>query len=155
MTPRHIGRIPARSTSRPASARRGSVDGLAGTVALLRPAVRDGGLILVGEPYWIEPPPDEAVTAYGFAPDDYLSLEGTLDRLDAAGVELVEMVLANQDTWDRYEASQWATVTSWLAANPDDPDREEMRRFRDENRRIYLRWGRRYLGWGVFVTRPR
>jgi hypothetical protein len=30
-----------------------------------------------------------------------------------------------------------------------------MRRFRDQNRRTYLRWGRRYLGWGVFVTRPR
>jgi hypothetical protein len=30
-----------------------------------------------------------------------------------------------------------------------------MRRYLDENRRIYLRWGRRYLGWGVFVTRPR
>lgn len=128
--------------------------GLAGTVALLRPAVRDGGLILVGEPYWIEPPPEEAVIAYGFTPDDYLSLEGTLDRLDAAGVELVEMVLANQDTWDRYEASQWATVTDWLAANPDDADHGEMRRFRDRNRRTYLRWGRRYLGWGVFVTRP-
>jgi SAM-dependent methyltransferase len=130
-------------------------DGLAGTVALLGPAVREGGLILVGEPYWVEAPPEEAVIAYGFAPDDYLSLEGTLDRLDAAGVELVEMVMANQDTWDRYEASQWTTVTDWLAANPDDPDHDEMRRFRDQNRRTYLRWGRRYLGWGVFVTRPR
>jgi hypothetical protein len=30
-----------------------------------------------------------------------------------------------------------------------------MRRYLDENRRLNLRWGRRYLGWGVFVTRPR
>jgi len=30
-----------------------------------------------------------------------------------------------------------------------------MRRFLDENRRTCLCWGRRYLGWGVFVTRSR
>ncbi len=65
------------------------------------------------------------------------------------------MVLADGDAWDRYEASQWSTITDWLAANPDDPDHASMRLFRDHNRDRYLRWGRRHLGWGVFVTRPR
>jgi SAM-dependent methyltransferase len=129
--------------------------GLAGTMALLRPAIRDDGLLLVGEPYWTEEPPDEAVAAFGFSPDDYVSLAGTAERLEAAGLELLEMVLADGDSWDRYEASQWRTVADWLRANPDDPEHEAMRRFLDENRGTYLRWGRRYLGWGVFVTRPR
>ncbi|WUH94272.1 class I SAM-dependent methyltransferase [Streptomyces sp. NBC_00433] len=31
--------------------------GLAGTIDLLRPALRPGGLMLIGEPYWTEPPP--------------------------------------------------------------------------------------------------
>jgi SAM-dependent methyltransferase len=129
--------------------------GLAGTAALLRPAVRDGGLLLLGEPYWIEEPPEDAVEAFGFAPGDYLSLAGTAERLDAAGLDLVEMVLADGDSWDRYEAAQWRTVSDWLLANPDDPDHRAMSRFLDENRRMYLRWGRRYLGWGVFVTQVR
>jgi SAM-dependent methyltransferase len=129
--------------------------GLAGTVDLLRPAIPPGGMILVGEPYWIEPPPDEALEAYGFARDDYASLDGTLDRFEAADLELVEMVLADGDSWDRYEASQWRTITAWLAANPGEPDRDAMREFLETNRRAYLRWGRRYLGWGVFVTQPR
>lgn len=129
--------------------------GLAGTIDLLRPALRPGGLLLVGEPYWIDAPPVDALAAYGFGPDDYVSLEGTADRLNAAGLELVEMVLATPESWDRYEASQWLAVTDWLAANPGDPDHDAMRRFRDENRRAYLRWGRRLLGWGVFVARPR
>jgi SAM-dependent methyltransferase len=129
--------------------------GLAGTAALLRPAVRPGGQILLGEPYWIEEPPEEAIEAFGFAPGDYLSLAETAERLDAAGLELLEMVLADGDSWDRYEASQWRTVADWLIANPDDDDHDAMTRFLDENRRTYLRWGRRYLGWGVFVTRPR
>ena len=130
--------------------------GIAGTIELLRPALRPGGRILIGEPYWIEPPPAEAIAAFGFGPgEDYVSLVGTLDRLDAAGLELVEMVLANPDTWDRYEASQWRTVAAWLQANPDDPDHAAMREFLVRNRRTYLQWGRRYLGWGVFVTQPR
>ena len=130
-------------------------DGIAGTIDLLRVAVRPGGLILVGEPFWLEAPPPGAAAALGLADEDYVSLAGTLDRLDAAGVELVEMVLANPDSWDRYEAAHWWTITDWLAANPDDPDHAAMRRFLDQERRAYLAWGRRYLGWGVFVTRPR
>lgn len=129
--------------------------GLAGTVELLRPALRRGGLMLIGEPFWTETPPEGCLAAHGFGPDDYASLEGTFDRLDFAGLELVEMVLATPETWDRYEASQWMAVTDWLAANPDDPDHDAMVRFRDESRRAYLRWGRRYLGWGVFVSRVR
>jgi SAM-dependent methyltransferase len=129
--------------------------GLAGTVELLRPAIRRDGRLLIGEPYWIEPPPVEAVEALGFGPDEFVSLEGTLDRLEAAHLELVEMVLADGDSWDRYEAAQWGTIAAWLEANPADPDHDAMRALLDDGRRTYLRWGRRFLGWGVFVTRPR
>jgi hypothetical protein len=30
------------------------------------------------------------------------------------------MVLADQDSWDRYEAAQWLIIRRWLDANPDD-----------------------------------
>ena len=59
--------------------------------------------------------------AWGFGPDDYASLAGTAERLDAAGFELLEMVLADGDSWDRYEASQWRTVADWLARQPGRP----------------------------------
>jgi len=127
--------------------------GLAGTVALMRPALRPGGLLLVGEPYWTEPPPEEVYPALGVGPDDFASLEGTLDRLESAGVELVEMVLADGDSWDRYVAAQWWTVERWLAANPDHADAPAMRRYLADCRRSHLRHQRRYLGWGVFVLR--
>lgn len=129
--------------------------GLAGTLALMRPALKPGGTMLVGEPYWIEPPPPEAIEAEGVGPDDFTSLAGTGERIADAGFELIELVLASQDDWDRYEAAQWATITRWLAANPDDPDHEAMVAFRDRGRRTYLAWGRRFLGWGVFVLQPR
>jgi SAM-dependent methyltransferase len=128
--------------------------GLAGTMDLLRPAIGERGLLVVGEPYYLEQPPAEAFAAWGFGPDDYASLAGTAQRLAAAGLELREMVLADGDSWDRYEAAHWGTIADWLAANPDDPDHAAMRDILDRDRDTYLRWGRRYLGWGVFVTRP-
>jgi hypothetical protein len=129
-------------------------DGLAGTAALLRPAIRDGGLIVLGEPYYIDQPPPEAFAAWGLGPDDHTSLAGTAERLAAAGLELREMVLADHDSWDRYEAMHWPAIADWLDANPDDPDHDAMRGMLERDRDAYLRWGRRYLGWGVFVTRP-
>lgn len=128
-------------------------NGLLGTLELLKLSLKAGGLILVGEPYWIEPPPEAAYAAEGVDKNDYVSLDGTLDRFESMGMNLVEMVLANQDSWDRYEAPQWMAVNDYLNANPDDSDASTLREWINNNRRAYLQYGRRYLGWGVFVVR--
>jgi SAM-dependent methyltransferase len=125
--------------------------GLAGTLALMEPALKPGGLLLVGEPYWIDPPPDAAYEIMGIGADDFVSLDETLDRFEAAGMQLIEMVLANLDGWDRYEAPQWMAVNDFLRANPNDPDAAALSQWNSNNRRAYLKYGRRYLGWGVFV----
>ena len=127
-------------------------DGLLGTVELMRQWVEPDGLLLVGEPYWIDPPPAKAREAY--ARYRITDLAGVLDRVEAAGCELVEMVMASPDDWDRYVASQWWTLTEWLRRHPDDPRAAQVRAFRDSARRDYLAHDRRYLGWGVFVLRP-
>jgi len=128
-------------------------NGLMGTLELMKPALKPGGLFLVGEPYWIDPPPEAAYAAMGISQDDYASLEGTLDRFESAGLRLVEMVLANQDSWDRYEGPQWLAVDDFLRTNPNDPDVPGLNEWISNNRRTYLKYGRRYLGWGVFVLR--
>jgi hypothetical protein len=127
--------------------------GLAGTIELMRPAVRPDGLLLVGEPYWIDEPPAEVYAALGIPQDGFTSLAGTLDRFTGAATELVEMVLADGDSWDRYAAAQWWTIERWLAAHPDDPEAPGMREFLDGSRRSHMAYGRRFLGWGVFVLR--
>ena len=125
--------------------------GLTGTLALMKPALKPGGLLLVGEPYWIDPPPEAAFKIMGIRKADYVTLDATLDRFEAAGLQLIEMVLANQDGWDRYEAPQWMAVNDFLRANPNDPDASALREWISNNRRAYLKYGRRYFGWGVFV----
>ena len=128
-------------------------NGLTGTLELMKPALKPGGLLLVGEPYWIDPPPETAYAAMGVHKDDYVSLDDTLDRFESVGMQLVEMVLANYDGWDRYEAPQWMAVDDFLSTNPNDPDAPALYEWIRNNRRRYLKYGRRYLGWGVFVLR--
>lgn len=122
-------------------------DGLAGTLDLMRPLVRPKGFALVGECYRM---PTGPPTAGG----DGADLPGVLQIVEARGFELVEMVLANHDEWDRYATSQWLNVARWLDANPDDPDAEGVRQMRDDSRRDYFEKDRDHLGWGVFVLRP-
>jgi SAM-dependent methyltransferase len=126
--------------------------GVAGTSELLRPAVPPTGLLLIGEPFWREPPPAEVRATYDEA-DQFADLPGLLDRFERAGTDLVEMVLADEHSWDRYVAPQWWALRRWLDEHPDDPRAGQVREFRDEIRRAHLAHQRRYLGWGVFVLR--
>ena len=129
--------------------------GLVGTLERMRPGLRNtDSLLLVGEPYWIDDPPDEAYAALTDGQRDmFTSLAGTEQRIASAGLELVEMVLADHDSWDRYAAAQWLTVSDWLRANPTSPDAAELRQWHERSRREYLTYARRFLGWGVFVLR--
>ncbi|MBC8098787.1 MAG: class I SAM-dependent methyltransferase [Armatimonadetes bacterium] len=128
--------------------------GLVGMLHLMYTALAEkGGLLLVGEPYWHEAPPDDACAQMGVTPETFATLPGTLDRFESVGVQLVEMVLADTDSQDRYSAQQWMAIDTFLRDNPDDPDAAALWDWRASNRRSYLTYERRYLGWGVFVLR--
>jgi len=129
-------------------------DGLAGTLDLMRPGLAPDGVLMIGEVYWRRPPTPEALRARGCEPDEYTTLAGMLDRFRAAGLELVEMVLADEQAWDRYAAPRWRNLSRWLRANPDHPDHEGVAAYLEHTRTGYLTWLRDYLGWGVFVLAP-
>ena len=130
-------------------------NGLAGTLKLMDQALKPDGLMLVGEPFWHDRPPDAAYNMMGIKKDEFTSLEGTLDRIESAGFELVEMVIASHEGWDRYEGPQWMAVNDYLRNNPSDPIADELHAWITKNRRAYLAYGRKYLGWGVFVLRKK
>ncbi|MDR1277104.1 MAG: class I SAM-dependent methyltransferase [Candidatus Accumulibacter sp.] len=130
--------------------------GFAGTIELLARSLRTGGIILVGEPYWRRLPPTEEVAkgCLAHAISDFLMLPELLASFGRLGYDIVEMVLADQDGWDRYEAAKWLTMRRWLEANPDDEFVEEVRsQLRSEPVR-HAAYTREYLGWGVFALMP-
>lgn len=131
--------------------------GAAAMLELMRVALGDpaAGLLLLGESFWNEVPPPEVCEALGISPEDLPDLGGLSDMFDAAGVELLQLVAAAPEEWDRYYAAQWEAVRGWLQEHPQDPDGPALRGWLDETRRAYLRYERRYLGWGVFVLKIR
>ncbi len=128
-------------------------DGLSGTLELLEQSLRPGGMLLVGEPYWrLDPPDEETVLGAGAgAREDFCSLAETIELFGAEGWDTVEMVLADQDSWDRSKAAQWLNIRRWLDANPDDELAPEMRAELTHGPARYARYRRDYLGWGVFA----
>ena len=131
--------------------------GVAGTIALLARSLRPGGIILIGEPYWRQPPPTEDVAKGCLANSisDFLMLPELLALLGHLGYDVVEMVLADQDSWDRYEAAKWLTMRRWLEANPDDGFAPEVRAELTSAPERHARYTREYLGWGVFALMAR
>jgi SAM-dependent methyltransferase len=123
-------------------------DGLAGTLAALRPAAKPGGDVVVGEPFWRRWP-----LPAGTDDDGFVSLAGTAERFASADLRLHTLIASSEDDWDRYESLHWRALEEWLAANPDDPDAPEIRRRHEANRDHYLRVGRDLLGWAIFAAR--
>lgn len=125
-------------------------DGLAGTLDALEPAVRPGGHVVVGEPYWRSLP----------LPEDYedrdlplTSLDGTVAIVESGSLRVVTLIDASPDDWDRYETLHWRAVEEWLDERPDDPDAQEVSASYERWKRTYLRHGRELVGWAIFVAR--
>ncbi|MFC9846096.1 SAM-dependent methyltransferase [Streptomyces sp. NPDC060223] len=131
--------------------------GAAGTVELLRRSLAPGGTILIGEPYWRLDPPDQTTVeaCHASARDDFLPLPDLLEQFGELGCDVVEMVLADQDSWDRYAAAQWLSIRRWLDDNPDDDLAPEMREELTTAPARHARYQREYLGWGVFALMNR
>ena len=121
---------------------------LADTVEALAPAVRPGGHVVVGEPFWRRlPPPDDYVD-----PDDpWTTLEGTVTIFETSGLPIVSVIASSEDDWDRCETLHWRACEEWLATNPNDPNAAELRARHERSKHIYLRHGREYLGWAIFI----
>ncbi|MDL2259308.1 class I SAM-dependent methyltransferase [Deltaproteobacteria bacterium OttesenSCG-928-K17] len=127
--------------------------GVAGTIELLAKSLRPGGIILIGEPYWLRLPPteDAARKCHANSIADFLLLPELVASFGELGYDVVEMVLADREGWDRYEAAKWLTMRRWLDANPDDDFAKEVRAQLTSEPKRYAAFTREYLGWGVFA----
>lgn len=131
--------------------------GVAGTIELLAKSLLPGGILLIGEPYWRQLPPTEEVARECLAGSisDFLMLPELVGSFGELGYDVVEMVLADQEGWDRYEAAKWLTMRRWLAENPGDDFAKEVRVLLTSEPRRHVAYTREYLGWGVFALMAR
>jgi SAM-dependent methyltransferase len=132
-------------------------NGVPGTVDLLRRSLASHGLMLIGEPYWRRNPPDQATLdgCHAIGRDEFRPLPELIEQFQTLHLDVVEMVLADPDSWDRYVAAQWLNIRQWLDAHPDDELADEMRAELTISPVRHVRYQREYLGWGVFALMNR
>ena len=124
--------------------------GLDRTLGALSPATRQGGRVVVGEPYWRRWPLPAGIDDEGF-----VSLAETAERFERAGLSVIGLIVSNEDDWDRYRSLHWRAVDEWLAEHPDDPDAPDFRARGERYREQYFQHERELLGWAIFVARKR
>jgi SAM-dependent methyltransferase len=120
--------------------------GLEPTVAALAPAVRSGGHVVVGEPYWRRWPLPAGIDDEGF-----VGLPETVERFERGGLALITLVASSRDDWDRYETLHWRSVEEWFAAHRDEPGADEVRTRQAAFRAEYLDVKRELFGWAIFA----
>ncbi|UOR02523.1 class I SAM-dependent methyltransferase [Leucobacter allii] len=127
--------------------------GVPGTIELLSRSLAPGGVLLVGEPFWRAVPrtPDALAGCGVSAAEDYQTLPGLLASFGAQGYDVVDMVCATEESWDRYLAPQWLSMRRWADAHPGHELHDEIRRLLAAEPEQYARYMRTHFGWGVFA----
>jgi len=77
-----------------------------------------------------------------------------LEIINGEGYELSYMIRSNYDDWTRYEAGNWEGLLAWLGENPDHPERDKVLKWLHKTQDDYFRFGRKYLGWAIYILVP-
>ena len=122
-------------------------DGFRGAIQNLKPVLRTGGHLVMGEPYWrrSQVPPE-------IAEQHQIHQEiALLEIIREESMTLKYLVRASESDWDRYESEDWLGLVDWLGNHPDHPDREVIQSHFLKEQEEYLRYGREYIGWAIYV----
>lgn len=86
---------------------------------------------------------------------DFLLLPELFKFFSHLGYDVMEMVLADQDSWDRYEAAKWLTLRRWLYANTDQELSKDIRARLSSEPVRHAAYTREYFDCGVFALMTR
>lgn len=121
------------------------------TMRAMKEAIHSNGKLVIGEPYWLkEQIPSEYAQAEQAVHTEYKLLQITREE----GFDFEYVVRASHDDWDRYEADNWYGLMRWIEENPKHPERKEVIEHLHKCQDEYLRYGREYLGWAMYILNP-
>lgn len=124
-----------------------------GTLRALKEITKPGGLLVVGEPFWLKEPSEEYLKAEGMTRDSYSFHDENVRAGEDEGLICFYNVVSNKDDWDHYETLQWYAVDEYIRSHPDDKDNKELIEGKKKDKENYLRWGRDTLNWAIYVFR--
>ncbi len=117
----------------------------------LKRAIKPGGKILLGEAYWLKDavPPDLAQEQTALQSEAKL-----LQFCRKAGLEVTYILHSSLDEWDHYETANWHGLMGWIEENPGHPDLPDVVQHLHESQDEYMRFGREYFGWALYLLCP-
>lgn len=120
------------------------------TIQALKSAIRPGGRLAIGEPYWrTKELPEVCLQEQEVEHTEYELLQIT----HSEGLEFEYIVRASSDDWDRYETANWRGLCAWLEENPNHPERQEVIDWLHKVQTDYSRCVRPYMGWAIYLMR--
>lgn len=129
--------------------------GHAGTLSALTAAVRPGGQVLVGEPFWRHDPDEGYLAEAGLRRDEFGTHAENVAAGERTGLVPLLALVSSGEEWDRYETLQWRATARYVASHPEDPDVPELVERVARARHAYLTWGRDTVGWALYLfARP-
>jgi SAM-dependent methyltransferase len=119
----------------------------------LKGLVTPGGLILVGEPYWKQPPAQKYLELLGDPVGTYRDHTENVLFAEKLGLTPLYAATSSDEEWDDFEWAHRRRFEDRASSNPTSTEAlgelESSRRWRDG----YLRWGRDTLGFGFYIFR--
>ena len=126
-------------------------DGYRNTIRKMKEAMKPGGKLAIGEPYWRS----TGVSKELQEQVPFLSHEHELLKITREeGFDVMYVVRSSHDDWDRYEASNWYGLVKWIEENPEHPERQEVIDHLHKSQDKYFKYGREHIGWAVYILTP-
>ncbi len=117
----------------------------------MQQAVVPQGKLIIGEAFWlVDNVPAEFRTEQAVIKSEVELLQ----MARAQGYEFEYVLHSNHDEWDRYEADNWVGLLHWIETNPAHPERQQVIDHLHESQEEYVRYGRMYFGWALYVLVP-
>ncbi len=121
------------------------------TLQAMKRAIRPGGRLGIGEPYWRK----SAVPPRYAGQESAIHTELELLHISRGeGFDFEYVVRADTDDWDRYEAGNWHGLIRWLEDNPEHPERTDVIKHLHKNQDEYLGVRRECMSWAMYVLAP-
>lgn len=129
--------------------------GYRNTLRALRRMTKPGGLLMVGEPFWLRTPAKEYLENQQISEADFDTHPGNVAAGESAGLVFLYSSVSNQDDWDRYEGLHSYATAEYAESHPHDTDVSELKALDAKFRQSYLKWGRDTMGWAIYLFRKR
>lgn len=110
-----------------------------------------GGLLVWGDLYWTETPPEPLARVMALT-NACTPLDDWTAAALAAGLEVLDLHIADDATWDAYVVTMDQAARAWIAAHPDRIERPHIEATADRVR-SFLTFARPYTGFALQLMR--